>query len=112
MGGERRWVFVVYLLALNTAARAGEVWGLRPSDLKDVGQMVQTQGQYNRLLNDSSPTKGKKNQRGPCNKLLSEEIYALIRQGRIQDHEPVFQTENRRPIGHDNFVKRCFKRDA
>ncbi|MBF0363865.1 MAG: hypothetical protein HQK49_22795 [Oligoflexia bacterium] len=35
---EYRWVYVVYLLALNTGLRAGEIWGLQPRDIPNDGE--------------------------------------------------------------------------
>ena len=38
-GTPERWKYVVYLVALNCALRAGEVWGLQPRDIKSDGTL-------------------------------------------------------------------------
>ncbi len=42
-GSERRWVYLVYLLCLNTGLRAGEVWGLQARDLVQGGLLRELQ---------------------------------------------------------------------
>lgn len=63
------------------------------------------------LLNDFSPTKGKKSRRVPCNSFLYSELMSLVGEKKIRDHETIFQTSNRQPISHDNFAKRAFAKD-
>ena len=47
-GSQARWVYSVYLLALNTAMRAGEIWGLQPQDFKGDG-LILVERQYDRV---------------------------------------------------------------
>ena len=108
---KERWVYIVYLLAINTALRAGEIWGLKPSDLRPQSEVILVQRQFNRALKDFSPTKGKKNRRVPCNINLLNELQSWIRSKGIRDDEPIFQNGAGQPIGHDNFIKRQFVRD-
>lgn len=106
-----RWVFVIYLAALNTAARAGELWGLMPQDLQQDGEIIVIQRQFNKATNVFGPTKGRRVRRVPCNSYLRDELMALISNRRIQSLEPIFQNSERKPISHDNFVKRIFAKD-
>lgn len=106
-----RWVFAVYLAALNTAARAGELWGLMPQDLQQDGEIIVIQRQFNKATNDFGPTKGRRVRRVPCNSHLREELQGLITNRKIYPTETIFQNSERKPISHDNFVKRVFAQD-
>jgi integrase len=110
-GSSKRWIYVVYLFAINTAARAGEIWGLKPGDIRQDGEVILIQRQLNRISNDFSPTKGRKNRRLPCNSDLRSELKSLIASNSIADQETVFQTETRKPVSHRNFSKRIFQKD-
>ena len=107
----KRWVYVVYLFAINTAARAGEIWGLKPPDLQPNGEVILIQRQFNQVLGAYTSTKGKKNRRVPCNANLLRELQTLIQTNGIKENETIFQNEMGRPISHDNFVKRQFRKD-
>lgn len=110
-GSPRRWVYVVYLLALNTAARAGEIWGLWPSDIEPNSEVILVQRQFNKTTADFSPTKGKSNRRLPCNSELYSEIKALIERRAIQPNETIFMNRHRGPLCHNNFSNRFFEKD-
>jgi integrase len=58
-GSATRWRYVVYLLALNTGMRAGEIWGLMPKDFSKDGHSIYVVRQYNRVAKAFGPTKGK-----------------------------------------------------
>ncbi|MDZ4083130.1 MAG: tyrosine-type recombinase/integrase, partial [Bdellovibrionales bacterium] len=107
-----RWVYVVYLLALNTAMRAGEIWGLKPSDLSRDGRSIQVRRQFNRVTLEMAPTKSKKSRLAPLNDELREEIEHLIKTKSIEADETIFMNELRNPVCHENFVKRQFLVDV
>lgn len=107
-GTEERWVYVSYLTAINTALRAGEIWGLQPKDVNLQGEVILIQRQFNRLTNGFTPTKGKRNRRVPCNANLFEELMSLIHQN---NSATIFKNQNGRPICHDDFAKRKFGKD-
>lgn len=107
-GSEERWVYVAYLAAINTALRAGEIWGLQPKDIKHHGEILQIQRQFNRLTNSFTPTKGKKSRQVPCNSHLYEELTSLIRQN---PSGTIFRNRDGKPVCHDNFAKRKFGKD-
>ncbi len=109
--GSKRWIYVVYLLALNAGPRAGEIWGLKPRDIIENGELIHIQRQFDILKRIFRPTKGKENRRIPCNRELFEELKDLIRQKKIAADETIFQASNGNPVGHDNFVFRMFKPD-
>lgn len=112
----RRWIYVVYLLALNTGLRAGEIWGLKPIDINHETLFIRRQ--FNRLTNDFEQLKGKTNsksgrlsRRAPCNQKLKVELEWLIKEKCVTDQETIFMTDTRSPINHDNFAKRVFIKD-
>lgn len=110
-GSSSRWVYVSYLTALNTALRAGEIWGLRPMDISPEGQVLMIRRQFNRVSNDFGPTKGRKSRLVPCQKELLEELQSLISIRNIGLEETIFMNEQRKPICHDNFSDRQFLKD-
>lgn len=111
-GSKDRWKYVAYLVSLNTAIRAGELWGLMPKDLKKEGHVLHIQRQFDRVVLDYRLPKGKKPRFVPCNELVKKELQALIRRGNIALDKTIFQNEKGKPICHDNFAKRVFKSDV
>ncbi len=78
-GSDLRWVYVVYLLALNTALRAGEIWGLKPQDVVHDGELLYIQRQFDRVKQDFGPLKWRTPPRYvPCNEELREELRSLV----------------------------------
>lgn len=108
---KQRWIYVVYLLALNTGLRAGEVWGLRPADIQRQNFILSIKRQFNRISLSMSLPKSKKPRVVPCNQNLMDELLTLIQNHQIKDHETIFQNEKRLPICHDNFADRNFMKD-
>ena len=111
-GFTDRWIYVVYLLALNTGLRAGEIWGLQPTDISEDGLKIFVRRQFNRVSKSYGPTKGNKVRVVPCNLDLLNEIKSLIDFKMIRLNEPLFMNSNRKPICHDNFAKRVFTTDV
>ena len=116
-GHSHRWIYVSYLLALNTGLRAGEIWGLKPFDIVEDGETLFIRRQFNRVTRDFDLIKGKRNSKGgslsrhvPCNAEVKRELLKLIAQGNIQKDETIFMTSVRTPIDHDRFQK-IFKGD-
>ena len=111
VGSEKRWVHVVYLLALNTGLRAGEIWGLKPIDLGQDAQSIMIRRQYHRILNDYSQPKGNRPRVVPCNGELLRELRTHITQRKVKPDQPIFSNSKGRPICHDNFLYRSFYAD-
>lgn len=111
-GTKNRWIYVVYLLALNTALRAGEIWGLKPMDVKQNGEILHIQRQFDRVESTFRPTKGKDNRRVPCNSFLLAELRSVLSETQPDPRLTMFRTKEGNPICHDNFVKRSFNRDV
>jgi integrase len=108
---EKRWVYIAYLLALNSGLRAGELWGLKPIDLSQDGKSLWIRRQFNRVTRDFSPTKGKKARYVPCPAFVTEELRKWIAKNGIRPDDTVFRTEQGKPICHDNFSDRQFHKD-
>ena len=106
-----RWVFVVYLLALNTSMRAGEIWGLKVMDLSPDKSSLWIRRQFNRVNNGFGPTKGKKARFVPCPADLWEELENLISKQKLKSDDTIFRNEKGNPICHDNFSDRQFSKD-
>lgn len=109
---SERWIYVSYLLALNTALRAGEIWGLQPRDLVDDGQILFIRRQYNRVTHDFGLTKGKKSRNVPCNDELRKELRFLIAKRNTKLDQTIFHGIEGRPINHDSFGDRRFDKDV
>lgn len=117
---DKRWVYTVYLLALNTALRAGEMWGLKVCDMVEDGKTLFIRRQYNSVVKGFTLIKGKKNCKSgklhrhvPCNQALREELFDIIKKrnlSSVSGDELFFVTENGNPISHDNFQRR-FQKD-
>lgn len=114
---EKRWVYVVYLLALNTGLRAGEIWGLKVDDMVEDGKTLFIRRQYNCVTKTFTLIKGKKNSKSgklhrhvPCNLTLREELFDIIKQRNLSNDDLFFVTELGNPVGHDNFQRR-FQKD-
>ncbi len=110
-GSNRRWVFVVYLTALNTGLRAGEIWGLNPSDISTDTNTIIIRRQFNLAQQAMTSTKGNANRVVPCNRELKSELNDLISRRNIDSKETIFMNESRLPIDHNNFIKRFFDID-
>lgn len=110
-GSEERWVYVAYLIALNTGLRAGEIWGLRPMDVFEAQRTITVKRQFNRVTQTFGHTKSKKPRAVPANPVLIEEIQDWVRFKKIESTDTIFQNENGKPICHDNFADRRFLRD-
>ncbi len=106
-----RWVYVVYLTGLNTGMRAGELWGLQPSDILKSGETIFVKRQFDKVKKDFRPTKGKKARHVPCNMELMRELFELIANQRTAPNAPIFTGDTGNPIRHEVFVRKYFLPD-
>ena len=111
LGSDKRWVYVAYMLALNTALRAGEIWGLKPLDLAQGEELLHIQRQYDIVARGFRPPKGKKSRYVPCNPFLRLELKRLAQHQRRGIDQTFFCTETGGPVDHDNFSGRHFEKD-
>ena len=109
---KERWIYVVYLLALNTGLRAGEIWGLKVRDINLSRNLINVERQFLHRDRKLSATKGKKSRRVPCNQLLKDELLQLIEMNEFSRNDFLFRNENGNPIFHYNFRSRHFLSDV
>jgi len=109
-GHPNRNIYVIYLVALNTGLRSGEVWGLMPKDLLDDGTL-RVERQFDRLEKRLRPTKGKTVRIVPCSGKLREELLEIIRARTLGPEDRLFVSSEGHAIDHDNFAKRAFLKD-
>lgn len=112
-GSNNRWVYAVYLMALNTGMRAGEIWGLKAPELKSVGSVIRVDRQFDRSIRAMGQTKGKASRNVPCSPVLAVEIRNLIGdQRRPHTATTLFcHAQTGEPICHEIFIRRFFKKD-
>jgi integrase len=111
-GSDKRWVYVAYLTALNTAVRAGELLGLQPRDLVAGGELLHVQRQFDRVSRTYREPKGKRSRYVPCNQELRRELEAVIKARGIGHTQPIFCHDPLRPLWHEAFRAKYFDRDV
>ena len=115
-----RQYHLIYMLALNSGLRAGELWGLKKMDfvesLDDEGATFFVQRQFNLHegtftgLKSASLASGYSGRHIPCPTDLENELLIHFEINRIRNHETIFQGPNRSTITHRVFLNR-FERD-
>lgn len=111
IGSANRWVYAVYLLALNTGMRAGEIWGLRAGDLQK-SELILVERQFDRVSKSFRPTKGKKARYVPCNEMLRRELDGISGGNRNETGCTLFRSVTGGPVCHEVFVSTWFKEDT
>lgn len=113
-GSAERWVYVVYLTALNTGMRSGEIWGLKFSNAKAVGDVIRVDRQFDRSIQAMGPTKGKAARNVPCSPVLACEIRNLLEDHRrLSTATTLFCHQHTgEPICHEVFIRKHFKKDV
>lgn len=106
-----RWVYVAYLVALNTAVRAGEIWGLQPGDLTQEGDLLVIRRQWDLIVQAFRSPKGKKTRHVPCNEVLRDELRRLMEGKTYKPDQTLFQSSTGSPVNRNNFDDRVFQRD-
>jgi integrase len=106
----KRWVYVAYLVALNTGIRAGEIWALRPRCLKRDQSIIRISEQLNRVTKEFALPKSGKGRSVPLSADVLSELDLLITKNKLGLNGLIFSSESS-PIDHDNFVARTFDKD-
>lgn len=92
--------FTVPFAALNTLARAGELWGLWVSDLRPQHGSIRLSRQFNRVSYKFEQLKGKEARSVPLNGPLYQELSQFIEGKRPND---LIFCKGRKAINHDVF---------
>ena len=108
---NKRWVYLAYLISLNTGIRAGELWGLKKDDFKK-NNVINISRQWLSESKCFGPTKGNKTRLVPLNEKVKNEFDNLTKKFETNElKNTLFQTSKGSPINHANFRKRSFIRD-
>lgn len=111
VGSDRRWIYLVYLTALNTAMRAGELWALSPGSLKESLGIIQVSRQFHYIAREFRHLKGKESRNVPFNDELSNSLREWISAKNLAAGDLIFQSENGTAVCHNNFKNRIFAKD-
>ena len=111
LGTKKRWIYILYLLALNCGPRAGELYGLKVKDFRFERKNILIERQINSISLKEGPTKGKKNRLIPFNSELQSEMKNWIEFNGFKRDDLVFTDSVGKPIRHRNFRKRHFLLD-
>ena len=109
--GSDYWIYVAYLIALNTAVRSGELWSLRPRCLRPSLNTIQVTEQYHSVSRTFRTLKGKEGRTAPLGRDLNDAIQLLIRSKKLGLSDLLFTNKVGRPIDHNNFYDRVFLKD-
>lgn len=112
-GSEKRWIYVAYLMELETGARANELWGFKLKDITANGTKISISRQF--LGNTKfGLTKGKVARYVPFSQGLRDEIKALLNDELIEQtpERTLFVNSAEAPIDHNNFKNRIFVKDV
>lgn len=111
-GTENRWIYTVYLVAINAALRAAELWALKPRCIKKSLGIMRIEEQFDRISKTFRPLKGKAGRSVPLNATVLEELESLISNQKIQRNDVLFKNGAGNPIDHDNFYGNIYERDV
>lgn len=112
LGSDRRWVYLVYLLRLNTAIRSAETWGLRVKDISPETRLIHCARQFEYTSKSMQPTKGKAQRFVPCNQVVLSELQAWIRLKKLGPDDLVFWGRTGQPIDDHSFNRNFFLKDV
>lgn len=105
-----RQFYLVYLLAINTGMRGGEIWGLKPLDLirssGSYGGSLHIQRQFNEReqgfssLKSSNLSSSRSSRHTPCPTELENHLIKHIETNEIDRNSTIFQSRDGKPIRH------------
>lgn len=109
--GERRWIYIAYLIALNTGMRCGEIWGLQVKDLQKNRDLIHVSRQYDYFARALRPCKGKSERYVPCHPILRGELECWIEQRRLSRDRLIFTGKFGDPVEAHSFKRHFFEKD-
>ena len=110
-GTNKRWTYLLYLVALNTGLRAAEILGLRARSLMGGGSLLKIEGQFDRVAKIFRCCKNGKERIVPCNSVLRDEILAWIAQQNLKSDDYLFAVQGTQPVDYNNLRARYFQKD-
>ncbi|MBS1982823.1 MAG: tyrosine-type recombinase/integrase [Bdellovibrionales bacterium] len=111
-GTPMRWIYVVYLLRLNTAIRSAEGWGLKVKDIQSASGLIHCARQLEYTTKTLQPTKGKSERYVPCNDLVLFELSAWIKYARLGPEDLVFTGRTGEVIDDHSFNRHYLAKDV
>lgn len=104
---ERRWIFTAYLLAINTGLRAGELWGLKVSDLR--ADRILITRQFLTAEREFATLKCKRTSQDqvkivPLNSYVKTELDEHIKRNGLKTDDLLFMNTKGEGIYHDSFA--------
>lgn len=106
-----RWKYLVYLVALNTALRGGELWALKPSALRQSFDVIYITEQLDLLTREFRGLKGKEARSVPLSTEVATELAEWIRVHELKPDQLLLAPSESSGVDHNNFVKRVFEAD-
>jgi integrase len=110
-GSPDHWKYLVYLVALNTAMRGGEIWALRPSCLRHSFGVIHVTQQLDLVERTFRPLKGKVSRNSPLSPDVADALLDWIRVSQVGQNDLLFSASGS-PMDHNNFNKRVFVPDV
>ena len=107
----RRWIYVVYLMALNTGMRSGEIWGLQPQDLQKNRDLIHVVRQFDYYVRELRPCKGRTERYVPCHSTLRKELENLVKARKLSRDSLFFVGQFGNPIEDHSFKRHFFRKD-
>ncbi len=107
---SEHWKYLVYLTALNTALRSGELWALKPNCLRPQAGTIRVTEQLGLTDRTFRSLKGKEARNVPLSPDLATALSAWVAAKRLGPSE-LLLTGSAEPIDHNNFAKRVFVTD-
>ncbi len=106
-----RWKYLVYLVALNTALRGGELWALRPNALRQSFDVIYVTQQLDILTKEFRGLKGKEARSVPLSREVASELAKWIDDQAIKPDQLLLAPPESSGVDHNNFAKRVFAAD-
>jgi integrase len=103
---KRRWIYTAYLVAINTGLRAGELWGLKVSDLR-ADRIIVTR-QFERTMREFAPLKCKRTSTlqskiVPLHNSVRLELDEHIQRNKLKPTDMLFTNSKGEGVWHDSF---------